>query len=249
MAYTIQPGDTLAKISQKTGISQSQLIRMNGGLVDLSKGLFKGDTIRTKGGEAVSTPKSVLRAKSPISKEQQVINASIKNSMQVKKFEDLYKFSDFYNKDLNNAALQQQSNGYYEPLVDKALKDVAQTYANNGLYRSGLRGKAMGDTSDQYTKQQDTQLLADAQGMYDNASKWYQSEKKTFDTTDPTKYTGLTEQAPAQLTPLNIQTPSYTQALDKYSQFGQTENAPYSFSQGYQNFKKKYKSPFDALIY
>lgn len=165
-------------------------------------------------------------------------------------FAKLFPFQNYFDPNLAQAGAMQRSEGYYLPLLEKAIDATRQDYANRGLFRSGMRGytedQNMMDIADQQAQMTDTlaaQREAEARGRYATLQSQYEQ--------NPTGY-----QAPAELTQPKPTTPTdyygYRQGMYgstptvgyKYG-LGTEEGSPYKYGQSYKSWwENKYKRSY-----
>lgn len=172
--------------------------------------------------------------------------ASIKDLPQ-KSFADQYGTEEAYinaQKPLIEAGVAEQTNKYILPKLDKSIQDIRTEFANRGLFRSGIRGKAEDTTVRNIAEEEATmreqlygtreselgQRYAKMQSDYENALK------------TGSRYTGATP-ADFTMTPQQVYTPVKT-AGEKYSAFSSAENLAPGQSKYAQAYKDWYEKQF-----
>lgn len=167
------------------------------------------------------------------------VKAIVDKAKQVKNFEDILKFEQYFSPELAQSAVTQQVENQFAPLIDQTIGGIKQDFSNRNLFRSGLRGQQENLAFDDLASRAATlseQLLGN---RINEAREGYSTLQSQFEKS-PTTYTGPKS---ADFQPYTVSTPQqYGGTQDIYGGASTSTNAPYSYLQAYRDYLKK-KTP------
>lgn len=125
----------------------------------------------------------------PSNERQQQTIQSIVNTIPVKRdFRDVMKYEDYFDPSQANESALYRTKRYYEPLIEKALKNINKQYAEDGLFRSGMRTNAQSESARDFASNEEEmrrQLINQA----DLEARQQYSEQQRLYEQSPTEYT------------------------------------------------------------
>jgi len=124
----------------------------------------------------------------PSNERQQQTIQSIVNTIPVKRdFRDVMKYEDYFDPSQANESALYRTKRYYEPLIEKALKNINKQYAEGGLFRSGMRTNAQSESARDFASNEEEmrrQLINQA----DLEARQQYSEQQRLYEASPTSY-------------------------------------------------------------
>lgn len=145
------------------------------------------------GGYGVSSPSvDMTQYMQPTSQRQAETISSITSNLPVKQdFSTILNWNDYYNPESANESALYRTQRYYQPIVERALKNLNAEYANRGVFRSGLRTQAQSDTAKDYAASEEEmrrQLINQAET---EAREQYAEQQRLYEAS-PTSYVAPT---------------------------------------------------------
>lgn len=177
---------------------------------------------------------------------QSQVKAIVDKTKQVKNFEDLLKFEQYYSPELAQTGVREQVERQFAPQIESTIGGVKQEFSNRGLFRSGMRGqseqRAFADLAEQAGTTAEQLLAArEAQAREGYANLQSQFEKS------PTTYKGPKS---TDFKPYQVKTPEmYSTTRDIYGGSSTATNAPYSYLQGYREYLQRTSPDYYKKFY
>lgn len=136
-------------------------------------------------GYQAPTVNSYLQA--PNDRQQQTIQ-SIVNTVPVKQdFRTIMKYEDYFDPSRANESALYRTKRYYEPLIEKALKNINKQYAESGLFRSGMRTNSQAESARDFAASEEemrrrlvNQADLEARQQYAEQQRLYEASPTTY---------------------------------------------------------------------